>query len=253
MTAFTERFLHHEGLIHRTLDRETPVVSASFPRIFQAFAAARRRSPPRDRSAGGETRWCTACLVADMALRYLVSGLGVLAVVFGVASAGCGGDEAPDTTDTDDVVAGRKTILTDKDDGRTIPIKEGQSVVVKLTEKPGAGYLWRVESIEGSIGQPQQTSEAASPAVGGPRTAVFTWATAGKPGTHKIALKLSRGATGEAAETFKVTLQVESGARTCPSQTSVNCMPPRRPEVASLCDADFREWAQTNCQVRYLD
>jgi predicted secreted protein len=180
-------------------------------------------------------------------------GACLFAVALGIGVVGCASDDSSDDTGTDDVVKGTRVTLTEKDNGTTVSAKEGQLVVVKLTEKAAAGYLWRVEAIEGTLGDPEKTAEAASPAVGGPRTAVFTWKTDGKAGTHTIALKHSRGAPGDVADTFKITLKVTGGARACPSQSSINCMPPIRPSVAELCNREFRDWAEAHCNVRYLN
>ncbi|MBK6695908.1 MAG: protease inhibitor I42 family protein [Myxococcales bacterium] len=148
------------------------------------------------------------------------------------------------------------------DDGDRVKAKEGQDVVVKLPANASAGYRWHVESVDRTLGQPEVSYEANNPrAVGGGGLSVLTWKTGpagplSKVGTHAIKLKYSRGASGEAEKEFSFTLLIAAVAEEdefeCPTQRSINCMPPITPARRANCAADFRAWAESHCDVTFL-
>lgn len=118
--------------------------------------------------------------------------------------------------------------LYSSEDGAIVDAKQGQDLVIRLAENASTGYRWYVVS-EGDLDDPTSETDASSTAVGASGARVFTWKTDGKVGTHEISLKSSRGASGTAAEAFSMTLNVLASDAdsdvTCPTRTSINCMP----------------------------
>ncbi len=101
--------------------------------------------------------------------------------------------------------------LTRADDGRTVELRRGDTVTVRLAENPTTGYQWVLEPAGDAV-LALQGSDSVRPsdaAVGGAGERVFTFK-AGKAGSATIRLELRRPWEGDAAvaERFAVTLRV---------------------------------------------
>lgn len=140
-----------------------------------------------------------------------------------------------------------------QDDGVTVTAAEGQNVAVRLPQDTSTGFAWFVESVDRTLGQPAKTVE------GPPEIAVFSWATNGpfsKLGSHRVTLKSSIGATGAATEQFSFTLNIVAaapgGGFACPpaSLSTISCA---APAASPYCGPDYRWFAATRCNVRYVD
>ncbi len=144
-------------------------------------------------------------------------------------------------------------IITESQSGAQLQATEGQPITVRLSENASTGYRWYVVG-DGALTAPASTIEGVTDRPGASATRVLTWKTAGKPGRHTIRLKSSRGASGTAAKTFRVTVTVGAAAQApafeCPTVNIVNCMPPT---TSPYCASDYRSWASENCDVSYLD
>lgn len=133
---------------------------------------------------------------------------------------GCSGaDEVDSVVDeegegaTEDELKSGSVVLTMKEDGKTINVQAGKDLIVKLAEKPSAGYRWSVESVDGSLSQPviSHKGPGADGPVGAGRTAIFTWKTSNeKVGTHKVKLAYKRAWETDTppAKVFSVTVKV---------------------------------------------
>lgn len=158
---------------------------------------------------------------------------------------------------------GAPITIKESQDGDTVRAKVGQGIVLRLPENPSSGYRWHVESTDRTFGHPAKTYEGSGTgAVGASGTAVMTWTTGGPLnmiGSHTVKLKYSRGETGTAAKSFSFTVAIVAAADeddfVCPPETmrTINCMPLVPATRAKYCKADYRTWAQANCDVSYLD
>ena len=126
-----------------------------------------------------------------------------LAVVLAIAlffAAGCGPSKAG-------------TTLTDADNGRTVTVNAGETLVVKLGGNPSTGYTWEAKDLDAhmlqQVGEPG--FESFSPGLvgaGGTLTLTFK---ALKPGTTTLTLVYHRSWETNVAplQTFTVTVTVQ--------------------------------------------
>jgi len=148
------------------------------------------------------------------------------AVLFAVALASplavaCGGsadDQQNDPTeegDEQDVVSGRTVKVTEADNGKTITVKKGQSVMLTLPSNASTGYEWKVTRTDRSFGYPTSKYVApSSSAVGAGGSQKLTWKTSGAfpgVGSHSVTLEYARAA-GAAAKTFTFTVDIVDAA-----------------------------------------
>lgn len=208
----------------------------------------------------------------------------LLATLFAAfALPACGGeaasDPSADPTTQDELKTGSSATLHDADNGKTVTVAKGKDVTVVLSSNPTTGYTWKVVSTDRSFGYPTPKDGSFSGAgAGGPVGAggaqTFVWKT-GSPfieaggAAHAVTLEYRRSFESEdkpAAKTFKFKVKITAGSATttpepaapepsyeCPTQSSINCMPPVSASKRDVCDHDYRAWAQQNCDVQYLD
>lgn len=105
--------------------------------------------------------------------------------------------------------------LTDRDDGGSVRLARGGSLVVELVSNPSTGYAWTVSDRSGSgivlVGPPQYIPPGSTgPVVGAPGTEVLRFA-ATVPGSHELVLEYRRSFEPNAApeRTFRVTVQID--------------------------------------------
>jgi inhibitor of cysteine peptidase len=114
----------------------------------------------------------------------------------------------------------RARSLTEKDDGKTVAVKEGQNVLVKLKSNPSTGYKWVVASTDKTFGYPAYDRFLKNgDAVGSSGIQRLTWKTKGgisMVGKHTVKLEYRREWEEKKApeKTFSVTIDVQSGE--CP-------------------------------------
>jgi inhibitor of cysteine peptidase len=116
--------------------------------------------------------------------------------------------------------AGRQTNLTDKDNGQTITLVKGDTLVLSLPCNPGStGYVWRVMEINDGVLKQQGMYQfkAGEAAIGAPGTCVFTFQ-ALDAGSSSLKLGYKRwwdeGMKPE--QTFEVTVNVNALGATAP-------------------------------------
>jgi predicted secreted protein len=117
---------------------------------------------------------------------------------------------------TIEAVAPADVALTNSDDGKTIGLKAGQILAVRLDSNPTTGYSWQASQVDGAVlkqqGDPQFIRPAdAPPGAGGAQVFRFT---ATGMGTTTLTLAYKRSFEPEAApaQTFTVQVTVEAGA-----------------------------------------
>jgi inhibitor of cysteine peptidase len=111
--------------------------------------------------------------------------------------------------------------LTDADNGKTVTLTKGQSLLVKLQSNPTTGYKWSVTSTDRTFGYPASESflKNGDGPVGSGGLQRLTWKT-NSPldmvGTHKVKLEYKRSweTNVAAAKTFTFTVKIVAGS--CP-------------------------------------
>lgn len=103
--------------------------------------------------------------------------------------------------------------LFDADNGKTVPVKVGQPIVVALSSNPTTGYDWQVESTDKTFGYPVKEFTPASSKVGASGTTTLTWKTDGPLsvlGRHTVKLAYQRpwAETAPPAKTYTFTVDV---------------------------------------------
>jgi inhibitor of cysteine peptidase len=111
--------------------------------------------------------------------------------------------------------------VTDDDNGKTVTITKGQSLLLKLQSNPTTGYKWAVASTDRTFGYPASETflKNGDGAVGSGGIQRFTWKTKSPldmVGSHKVKLEYKRSwETNVApAKTFNFTVKVVDGS--CP-------------------------------------
>ncbi len=102
--------------------------------------------------------------------------------------------------------------LTRADDGRTVEVRAGATIMVRLEENPTTGYRWAPELTGDEVVALEASDYVPpGPAVGGGGERVFTFK-AKKSGNATVRLKLGREWEGEGSitQTFTVTLRVHA-------------------------------------------
>lgn len=104
-------------------------------------------------------------------------------------------------------------VLTEADSGRTLTVKKGSDIELRLPENPSTGYVWQFQAFDiqtfDFLGQQSFVPADSAEMVGKPGLKVFT-ARAKAPGEARFALAKYRSWEGEAAavERFAVTVKV---------------------------------------------
>ncbi len=103
--------------------------------------------------------------------------------------------------------------LTEADQGKTVTLHPGQSLVVQLAENPTTGFRWSLDQGNEEIVALRDSNYvmAAGAGIGGGGQRTFTFE-ASKPGSVQLQLKLWREWEGEPSviQRFSVTLEVRS-------------------------------------------
>lgn len=141
---------------------------------------------------------------ASFALLLLI--VTVLAVLFALFIAG---DRAPGSAAPSEVQ------LADRDNGGTVRLASGGTLIVALASNPSTGYAWAVSESSGPgltlSGEPQYVPPGSTgPVVGAAGTEVFRFVATGV-GTQELVLEYRRSFEPgrPPASTFSVTVQVE--------------------------------------------
>jgi inhibitor of cysteine peptidase len=102
------------------------------------------------------------------------------------------------------------SILTSADNGRTVDLRVGEKVTLRLPENPSTGYRWAVDAAEMSLVEIEEGEHVAtSKMIGGGGDA--QWLIKAKaPGAAQMKLKRWRPWEGERSvvERYEVTLQI---------------------------------------------
>ena len=101
--------------------------------------------------------------------------------------------------------------LTKGDSGKTITVRVGEKIAIKLAENPSTGDTWAIDRTNSSILKSLSSNYTQNPApkhsagVSGNRTFLFQ---ALKQGTDHLRLKYWRAQSGHIADRFDVTVNV---------------------------------------------
>lgn len=105
--------------------------------------------------------------------------------------------------------------ITDADSGKTVTVRKGQSILVKLSSNPTTGYKWAVASTDRTFGYPATdtfSGASASGPVGSGGLQKLTWKTnspLNMVGSHTVKLEYKRSwETGAPAKTFTFTVKI---------------------------------------------
>ncbi len=103
--------------------------------------------------------------------------------------------------------------LTGDDSGKTVVMRPGDTITIRLAEKPANGYRWAVEKYNEKVVVQEGTDyvQPEGTALGGGGQRILTFQ-AKAPGKVTLHLKLWRAWAGDASivERFAVTLEVQS-------------------------------------------
>src|SRR4051812_22972319 len=111
----------------------------------------------------------------------VLAGIAALsASLFACAGETTSSEEPVGEPATDDGAAEeiKAAVIDEGDDGKTIPITLGRSFTIALTDNASTGFVWRVKSVDKTLGSPKQTTvpgDVNRP--GSPGIAKFTWST----------------------------------------------------------------------------
>lgn len=114
----------------------------------------------------------------------------------------------------------RSLSLTEKDDGKTVTVTEGQNLVVKLQSNPSTGYKWKVVSTDRTFGYPSDERFLRnSDAVGSGGLQRFSWKTKSPlnmVGEHTVKMEYKRSweTNASPAKTFSFKVKIVGGE--CP-------------------------------------
>jgi len=100
-------------------------------------------------------------------------------------------------------------MLTEKDQGKSITVKAGDTITVTLNENPTTGFRWEVEKYDADIIALRNSSfvppATSSPGAGGEHVFMFEGK---KPGTAQLALELKRNWQASDAVTKRYAVSV---------------------------------------------
>lgn len=104
------------------------------------------------------------------------------------------------------------TTLTQTDNGKSVQVHAGDTIVIQLDENASTGYTWAVNKTDTTVLMLQSSTYTSSgnlPGSGGTR--VFTFL-AKNPGTVQLQLKYWRSFVGDSSivERYSVTIEVQS-------------------------------------------
>ena len=127
-----------------------------------------------------------------------------------LAATGCTANavDQDDSADTDE----SSDAITEKSNGKTVTVTEGNDLVLKLPANLTTGFDWVVTSTDRSFGYPTKTFKVDSSAIGSGGTDTFTWKTRGPfslVGSHHVELAYKRSWEKVApSKTFSFTVKI---------------------------------------------
>jgi inhibitor of cysteine peptidase len=105
--------------------------------------------------------------------------------------------------------------MTDENNGKTVTVKAGQAIVLRLSANPTTGYGWEVGPVDASLlaqkgGKIYEPASQDKPVVGGGGLEIFEF-TALQKGETTLKLVYHRAWEKDvpAARTFQVTIEIE--------------------------------------------
>jgi len=133
-------------------------------------------------------------------------------------------EQPTDEASEADIKSGKTVLVTTKDDGKSISVKPGQKVEIKLSSNASTGYVWMVS--KNDLGAPKQGNipgDVHRP--GNPGFQTFTWDTTGLSGDHTIELIYQRpwAERTPPAERFTVTVKLGTKISHCGGFAGFTC------------------------------
>ena len=144
-----------------------------------------------------------------------LSNLVFAASLLALTPIACGGVADGAAADEGDESIKVGASLTAKDNGRTVTVTEGQSVVVSLSANPTTGYDWVVTSTDKTFGYPKVKFTPDSKAVGSGGIDKMTWSTKSPlsmAGKHHVELAYKRSWEKSSLKTFTFDVIVKAAA-----------------------------------------
>lgn len=147
-----------------------------------------------------------------------------------LGAAACSGETGEDDSSSteSDLSSSKKVRLTKADDGKTVKVTPGATVVLSLPHDASTGYGWMIRG--GDLGAPEQDFVSGDPTLPGSSGKVtFTWSTAGATGTHTLELVLQRPWAERVPpiDTFTVTLDFDAAPERCGGFRGAECSDPK--------------------------
>jgi predicted secreted protein len=173
-------------------------------------------------------------LTMRLATLLAVTGLSLVSL----AAVACGSSTADDAAQSDEATTSdgaeqevKAAVFGEADDGKTVSVISGRSFTIALSENASTGYVWKVTSVDRSLGYPKETS-VPGPAnrPGSPGVKKLTWSTKsplGLVGKHDIKLALVRPFEKEPvpSKTFALTVDITDAtqAKDCGGIVPLRC------------------------------
>jgi inhibitor of cysteine peptidase len=105
----------------------------------------------------------------------------------------------------------REHLVTDQQNGATVPMRVGDSVLLSLAENPASGYRWSIEELDESLVASESTayaSEDQRPGSGGRASWTLRARAAGRTTVRLVHWRHWEG-KGSAIARFSLTLEIE--------------------------------------------
>jgi inhibitor of cysteine peptidase len=137
----------------------------------------------------------------------------LVAALLALAPVACGGTADTSVADEADEAIKVGATLTEGDNGGSVTVTEGQSVVLTLSANPTTGYDWVVTSTDKTFGYPKTKFTADSQKVGSGGIDKMTWSTKSPlsmVGTHHVELAYKRSWEKSSLKTFKFDVVVKA-------------------------------------------
>lgn len=133
-------------------------------------------------------------------------------------------EQPADDASEAEVKSGKTVLVTASDEGKSINVKPGQKLEIKLSSNASTGYVWMVKTND--LGEPKLGNIGGDPKrPGAPGFQTFTWDTTGLSGDHVIELIYQRpwAERNPPADRFSVTVKLGTKITSCGGFAGFTC------------------------------